>query len=112
MTEPQHMTALATANARRLARAELRRQVSTPATFSASSGELAEILAAGVPECMASMRLEDALRWVRRIPYYRINEILDAVGCTEWKKVGDLTLRQRSVLVNELRLFSMEAQAA
>lgn len=115
MTEPQHMTALGLANASRKARTAIRHQVYDTHRFEDSCAELAEVFATGTPACMAGMRVEEALRWL----YYHgrrsdrlINHVLDNVGCTEWKLVGDLTVRQRSVLVNVLRCLSTERLAA
>jgi hypothetical protein len=103
---PQHMTALAEANACRKARSSLRHQVHDTRSLSGGCGELAEVLADGAPSCMASMRVEEALRWLwhhgRSIDRF-IDETLELVGCSEWKLVGDLTVRQRSILVNVLR---------
>lgn len=115
MTEPQHMTALATANAIRKARSALRQQVHGASSFEGSCAELGEILAAGPPSCMSSMRLEETLRWlfhhgksINRV----INDVLDLAGCSEWKLVGELSVRQRSIVVNVLREWSCERRAA
>lgn len=117
MTEPQHMTALALANATRFARSALRRQVYGVRSFEGSCAELAEILAEGVPACMRSMRVEEALRWLYRNQGTRtlnqfIDDTLDIVGCTEFKPVGELTIRQRSMLVSVLRETAEERLAA
>jgi hypothetical protein len=107
MNDSQRMTALATANANRSARAQLRRQVNDAGNFYVGCCELADVLAAGVPSCMLSMRLEEVLRWPRGRHGCStdrfIDDVLDTVGCTEWKMLRDLSVRQRSVLVNVLR---------
>lgn len=113
--KPQHMTALATANAARKARSALRHQVHGTRSFEGSCAELGEILSEGVPSCMASMRLEEALRWMfhhGRSINKVIDELLDRVGCSEFKLVGELSVRQRSALVNVLREWSYERQVA
>jgi hypothetical protein len=115
MTEPQYMTALATANATRKARSGLHHQVHDIGSFDASCMELADILAGGVPACMASMRVEEALRWLwlhGRSKDGVVDEVLDLVGCSEFKLVGELSVRQRSVIVNVLRAWAYERRAA
>lgn len=115
VTEPQHMTALALANATRKARSQLRHQVHGTKDFASSCHELAAILSEGAPACMRNMRVEEALGWVwlhGRKPRRFVNEVLDQVGCSEWRPVGELTLRQRTVLVNVLRSHSLDRVAA
>lgn len=115
MTTPQHMTALATANAARKARSVLRQQVQDVHSLEGGCIELADILASGVPSCMSSMRVEEALRWVWMQGHVKsrfVNDVLEVVGCSEFKLVGELTVRQRSALVNLLRVTARERLAA
>src|ERR671930_2136178 len=92
---PQHMRALAQANRVRLARAELKRQV--------SEGELD--VAAVVLECpweAESMTIADLLMSQHRWGRTRCRRFLASIPMLETKTVGSMTDRQRHALAGML----------
>lgn len=92
---PQHMRALARANKVRLARAELKRQV--------TEGELS--VADVVLECpweAESMAISDLLMSQHRWGRTRCRRFLMSVSMTETKTIGTMTERQRRALAAAL----------
>jgi len=92
---PQHMQALARANKVRLARAELKRQV--------TEGELS--VADVVLECpweAESMAISDLLMSQHRWGRTRCRRFLMSVSMTETKTIGTMTDRQRRALAAAL----------
>ena len=92
---PQHMRALQQANRVRLARAELKRQV--------TDGEIS--VADVVLECpweAQSMTIADLLMSQHRWGRTRCRRFLASIQMTETKTIGSMTERQRSTLVAKL----------
>jgi hypothetical protein len=88
---PQHMTALARANAVRSARTLLKRRV--------ASGE--QTVAEVILECpweAANMTVAELLGYQRRWATTRTNKFLASVTVSETRTVGALTDRQRKAL--------------
>lgn len=101
---PQHLRALQQANRVRLARAELKRRVSTQATT------VADV----VLECpweAESMDLSDLLMSQRRWGRARCRRVLLSLGLPENKQIGTLTDRQRRALALALRERVAESQS-
>ncbi len=92
---PQHMRALEQANRVRLARAELKRQVSEGATTVAD-------VVADCPWEAESMTIADLLMSQHRWGRTRCRRFLASVPMTETKTIGSMTDRQRSTLVARL----------
>ena len=93
---PQHMRALQQANRVRLARAELKRQV--------TDGETA--VADVVIECpweAESMAIADLLMSQHRWGRTRCRRFLASIPMSETKTVGSMTERQRRALAGRLR---------
>ena len=93
---PQHMRALQQANRVRLARAELKRQV--------TDGELS--VADVVLECpweAESMAIADLLMSQHRWGRTRCRRFLSSIPMSETKTVGSMTERQRRALAARLR---------
>jgi hypothetical protein len=93
---PQHLRALARANAVRLARAELKRRV--------ADGEIsaAEVILTSPWEA-ASMTVSDLLTSQRRWGHTRCRRFLRCVPMSENKTIGSMTERQRRALAAMLR---------
>jgi hypothetical protein len=93
---PQHMQALQRANAVRLARAELKRQV--------AHGEIsaAEVIL-GSPWEAESMTVSDLLTSQRRWGHTRCRKFLQCIPMSENKTIGSMTERQRIALAHQLR---------
>jgi hypothetical protein len=92
---PQHLRALARANEVRLARAELKRQI--------TEGEISA--AHVILECpweSASMTVSDLLTSQRRWGSTRCRKLLQSIPMSENKTVGSLTERQRRALAAAL----------
>lgn len=89
MTVPQHMSALERANAVRLARAQLKRDVKAGAV------SIRDALDA---DCARRMRVLDLLAWQRGWGPVRAGKLLRRAGCSERLLVEQLTDRQRQVL--------------
>ncbi len=93
---PQHMRALQQANRVRLARAELKRQV--------TDGEIS--VADVVLECpweSESMAIADLLMSQHRWGRTRCRRFLSSVPMSETKSIGSMTERQRHALAARLR---------
>lgn len=92
---PQHLRALQRANEVRLARAELKRRV--------SSGELSvsEVVLT-VPWETASMTISDLLTAQRRWGHTRCRRFLQGVPMSESKTIGSMTDRQRHAIASML----------
>src|ERR1700709_1242409 len=93
---PQHMRALAQANRVRLARAELKRQVSEGETTVAD-------IVLDCPWQGESMAIADLLLSQHRWGRTRCRRFLASIPMTETKTVGSMTERQRSALAARLR---------
>jgi hypothetical protein len=93
---PQHMQALQRANAVRLARAELKRQV--------AHGEIsaAEVILSSPWEA-GSMTVSDLLTSQRRWGHTRCRKFLQCIPMSENKTIGSMTERQRIALAHQLR---------
>ena len=92
---PQHMRALAEANRVRLARAALKRAIE------AGHVDAAEV----VRECpweVETMTVGELLRSQRRWGRTRSRKFLSSLALSENREIGRLTLRQRSVVAEEL----------
>ena len=102
---PQHMRALQRANAVRLARAELKRQVAEGKITAAEAilRPPAEIEGMAIAELLMSQR-----RWGQT----RCRSVLTAVPLPETKTVGSMTDRQRRVLASLLAQPQDAASAA
>jgi hypothetical protein len=103
---PQHMRALQQANRVRLARAELKRQV--------TDGEIS--VADVVLECpweAESMAIADLLMSQHRWGRTRCRRFLSSIPMAETKTIGSMTERQRRELAGRLRgdLVEMAADA-
>jgi hypothetical protein len=92
---PQHMQALAHANRVRLARASLKRAVSTGAV------DAAEIVRS-CPWEVESMTVGELLRSQRRWGRTRARKFLFSIALNENRELGRLTARQRALLATEL----------
>lgn len=92
---PQHMAALANANRVRLARAALKRSVA------AGDVEAAEVVRE-LPWEVETMSVGELLRSQRRWGRARARKFLTPHALNENRPLGRLTLRQRSILAEEL----------
>ena len=92
---PQHMRALAQANRVRLARAELKRQI--------SDGELTvDQVVLACPWETESMAIADLLMSQHRWGRTRCRRFLASIPMSETKRVGSMTERQRRALAARL----------
>ncbi|MEA2142252.1 MAG: hypothetical protein QOI64_682 [Solirubrobacteraceae bacterium] len=87
----QHLRALARANSVRLARAELKRQIT------AEEVSATEVIL-DCPWEAASMSISDLLMCQRRWGRSRCRRLLISLGVPENKQIGTLTQRQRGAL--------------
>jgi len=94
-TAPQHMRALEQANRVRLARADLKRQVSDGET------QVAEVIR-DCPWEAASMKVAELLTSQHRWGRQRCRRFLAASAMPENKTIGTMTERQRSELASRL----------
>lgn len=92
---PQHLRALARANAVRLARAELKRRI-------ADGGVAAAAVVRDCPWEAASMSVADVLLSQRRWGETRCRRFLLSFQISETKTVSALTLRQRRQIADAL----------
>jgi hypothetical protein len=88
---PQHLRALQRANEVRLARAELKRRVSSGET------SVADVVLT-VPWEADSMTISDLLTAQRRWGHTRCRRFLQAVPMSETKTIGSMTDRQRHAI--------------
>jgi phage I-like protein len=93
--EPQRLRALEHANAVRLARAELKRQIAEGETSAA-----AVILEC--PEAVRRWTVSELLMSQRRWGSTRCRKFLERNGVSEIKAIGSLTDRQRHLLAEQL----------
>ena len=101
---PQHMQALQRANEVRLARAELKRQV--------TDGELSVAdIVLGCPWEAESMAIADLLMSQHRWGRTRCRRFLSSIPMSETKTVGSMTERQRRALAARLRGDRLSASA-
>lgn len=107
----QHMEALALANQIRLDRANERIRIRAIRNYDEGCAELAKLLK-DPPACMASLRIEMALRWVYRMQHAKIVECLAEAQCSPFKKVGELSPRQRKVIAFWLTESTLGRRAA
>jgi hypothetical protein len=96
MKKPQHMQALDRANEVRLARARLKREVGR------GEREAADVIEEAPPET-ETMTIAELLTSQRRWGRTRARKFLTPMALNENKRLGDLTFRQRKMLVEELR---------
>jgi hypothetical protein len=102
---PQHMQALQRANAVRLARAELKRQV--------AHGEIsAADVILGSPWQAESMTVSDLLTSQRRWGHTRCRRFLQCIPMSENKTIGSMTQRQRIALAHQLRAARVDETPA
>jgi hypothetical protein len=92
----QQLRALAKANEVRLARAQLKRELSTGAV------ELAQLLA-GPPPCAETAKLRDLLLAVPRMGPAKVQRALTHCRIADSKTVAGLSDRQRAELIELLR---------
>lgn len=92
---PQHLRALQRANEVRLARAELKRRVSSGAL------SVSEVVLT-VPWETASMTISDLLTAQRRWGHTRCRRFLQGVPMSESKTIGSMTDRQRRAIASML----------
>jgi hypothetical protein len=105
---PQHLTALALANARRLERSTIKKAVA------AKTLRLAPIIET-VPDSCATAALGDALSWMPRVGADRARRILLStsreLGGTppsEGRRLTDLTARQRTAIARAVTAIEEE----
>lgn len=104
MSLPQNMAALATANQRRLARAELHNEVKALGII--EGRERIAALLVEAPVCIGSLRIVELLMWGRRIGELQARRILRSAvvaAVSEHGTVGGVTERQRLALARYLR---------
>ena len=92
---PQHLRALARANEVRLARAALKRSIASRET------SVVEVISE-VPWESETMNLSELLTAQPRWGRTRTRKLLGSLGLSENKRIGTLTERQRSLLVERL----------
>ncbi|MFM8889836.1 MAG: hypothetical protein ACKOGM_07670 [Solirubrobacterales bacterium] len=92
---PQHLRALARANEVRLARAALKRSVASRET------RVVEVISE-VPWEAETMNLSELLTAQPRWGRTRTRKLLGSLGLSENKRIGTLTERQRTLLVERL----------
>lgn len=92
----QHMTALARANEIRMARATLKRDLY--ALPKEQSRNLAAVILLDPPWEAETMRISDLLKATRSLGPSKARMILKATGVSEFRKLCDLTERERGVL--------------
>lgn len=108
MSTPQHMQALAVANATRRRRSELLIEVAELDTED-GRGLLADMLDGGyaehpdVAQALSNVVAVNVLHWVRRMPRPVAVRYVKAIGASETRLVGSLSVRQREVLAGLLR---------
>lgn len=95
--------ALIRANAIRDARAELKARVK-PLSPEDGRFELAAILEEGHADVLARLPVTAYLRWSRRMLGRLLDRYLAEVEASEFRVVGDLTDRQRGLLIDALRM--------
>lgn len=98
----QRMNALLAANAIRKARRVVKQEIRRPDSLTRGLEACAAILEDN-PPAIAGMRVEKLLRSVPRLKQSRLLEFLRRAGCSTVKLVGDLTDRQRELLIDALR---------
>lgn len=115
MTErPQHLRALDLANKIRFERAAVRLWVKEPADSIVSRHRLADLIDpdGGLKDCLGSLPLEEFLLWGYKL-YPRVRQ-----GCYELADVSParelraLTLRQRRIIANALRMPGAQLEEA
>ena len=95
VSAPQHMQALAHANRVRLARASLKRAIST------SQIDVTDVIR-DCPWEVETMTVGELLRSQRRWGRTRVRKFLSSLTLNENRELGRLTERQRNVLAAEL----------
>ena len=102
---PQHLRALARANAVRLARAELKRRI--------ADGEVtvAAVVLDAPPEA-ETMAVADLLMSQRRWGRTRCRKLLQGIPMSETKTVGTLTERQRNAVASVLGASDDQAKGS
>jgi hypothetical protein len=100
--EPGWKVALREANRVRLVRAAWKRRIKGQPTDEASRELLADVLS-DPPEDLCGMVVGDLIGACRRVGPVAIGRYLRAAEVSSTRRVGDLTARQRSVLIGVLR---------
>lgn len=95
------MTALQRANQIRRERQALHRKVHS-LDYAAGRNRAAELLLT-VPDCLATLRIDEFLFWIKRMSRRKVREALASRHISELRPVGLLTVRQRSELAEALR---------
>lgn len=98
------MAQMERANEVRLARADIKRRVREPRSLPGSADVLASVLEESVPRELAGMTLDALLLCVFRAPRARRALWVAETGASPMTIVGRLTDRQRTLLVDALRL--------
>lgn len=106
----QAQRALREANRIRYARAALRRETAA-LPYGQGRALVADVLE-NPPEFVLTARVFDVLRWPRYLGPGHARSILALAGCSDLRRVSELTERQRGVLAERLRAGAREAVAA
>ena len=93
MNPPQHMVALANANAIRFKRADLRRGLSSRET------DIPSVLSEEAPDWLRSAKVGDILRMAHRVGPSKARKICYMAGVPYPRTMGELTKRQRDSLI-------------
>jgi hypothetical protein len=100
----QSLEALVLANEVRIRRAQDRRDLQT-GTRAEQIRKVAGIIER-VPAHMNSLRVLDLLQWPRGIGQKKANVMLQRIGVSPGRRLGQLTDRQRTLLAYELGLMA------
>lgn len=92
---PQHMAALNKANSIRLERAAIKREIGR------GERDITDVLE-HVPWCCETMRVSELVGAQHRWGRHRTRKLLGHLAIGENRALGDLTLRQRALLIAEL----------
>jgi hypothetical protein len=100
---PQRLRALEQANAIRLARAELKRQIAV------GDASVADVIL-NCPESARKWTISELLMAQRRWGITRCRKFLDRNGISEIKAIGALTERQRLMLAEQLQELALQME--
>lgn len=103
---PQWQTALEEANRVRLARACWKRRLGDAEDVVAGRELAAEILEEGTPEVLLGMEVGEFLGACRRLGDRAVRRLTDAANVRASMSLGELTSRQRAMLIGALRAHS------